>query len=298
MTKTQCLDIVLYMSLLLAISCKPMAKFAVADHGQVAPTMINFSNLSKNATYYHWDFGDGQSTVDLHPTHTYLASGNYDIVLTAIKGKDKIVTKQSVTIAAPRSCTVVMQTNLGDIVIELYDQTPAHRDNFVKLVENGYYDGLLFHRVIKGFMAQGGDPDSKHAQASKRIGGGGPGYTIPAEIQDTLVHTRGALAAARAGDDTNPLKASSGSQFYLVDGRQLTATQIEDYAYQKDIKYTPYALQRYISLGGSPQLDREYTVFGKVVRGIEIVDAITNQKVDDNDRPLEDVRILKAILVK
>jgi cyclophilin family peptidyl-prolyl cis-trans isomerase len=280
-------------------SCAPTAQFSISTSSQIeAPAIVSFGNLSKNATYYHWDFGDGTSTVDANPTHKYILSGQYQVVLTAIKGEKKITSRRTLFVSAPTACRVVMLTTLGEVELELYDQTPAHRDNFIKLVENGYYDDLLFHRVIKGFMIQGGDPDSRHAGSTKRIGGGGPGYTIPAEIHDTLVHTRGAMCAARTGDDTNPLKASSGSQFYIVDGRNQSITQLEDYALQKNINYTPYAIQQYLNIGGSPQLDKEYTVFGKVIRGIEVINAITNQKMDENDRPLQDVKIINVALVR
>ncbi len=272
--------------------------FVVPTHSEIAPSAIQFENLSNNADYYHWDFGDGNSTVDAKPLHRYLLSGQYDITLSAIKGKTKHTHTQRVYIAAPTECTVVVDTDLGQMEIVLSDDTPLHRDNFIKHVENGYYDGMLFHRVISGFMVQTGDPDSKEAPHGKKIGGGGPGYTIPAELIDTLVHIRGALAAARTGDDTNPAKASSGSQFYIVDGRVQTASQLDDYAYQKGITYSPYAISKYTTIGGSPQLDKEYTVFGRVVRGMEVIDAITSQKTDEADRPLTDIRILVARVVR
>ena len=193
---------------------------------------------------------------------------------------------------------------LGDIVVRLYDETPIHRDNFLKLAKEGYYDGTLFHRVIKDFMIQGGDPDSKGAPAGKMLGVGGPDYTLEAEIKDGLFHKRGALAAARQGDEVNPERRSSGSQFYIVWGKRYTDYQMD--AYQKDLdsisndslKYTPEIRKAYFEKGGVPYLDGAYTVFGEVVDGLEVVDRIQNVATDQWARPKEDVRIIKATVVR
>ena len=158
---------------------------------------------------------------------------------------------------------VLIETSMGNITIALYNETPLHRDNFIKLVNENFYDGVLFHRIIQNFMIQTGDPDSKEAQPGQRLGTGGPGYTIPAEIIPTLYHKRGAVAAARTGDQVNPKRESSGSQFYIVDNPN-----------------------------GTPHLNGSYTVFGEVLKGMEVVDVIAAQPKDRADRPLEDIKII------
>lgn len=197
--------------------------------------------------------------------------------------------------------TVEMLTSKGLIVMQLYNETPLHRDNFIKLVKEGFYTDLLFHRVIKDFMIQGGDPDSKDAPADKLLGEGDPGYTIPAEFHfPALFHKRGVLAAAREGDFTNPEKRSSGSQFYIVWGQTFNREEIEKMASaierhsNGNIKFPEEVKKQYMKYGGTPHLDGSYTVFGEVVKGIEVVDAIQQVKTDRNDRPLEDVRILNV----
>jgi peptidyl-prolyl cis-trans isomerase B (cyclophilin B) len=190
------------------------------------------------------------------------------------------------------SCTgdgyerVIISTEYGDMEAILYNSTPQHRDNFLKLVEEGYYDSLLFHRVIEGFMIQGGDPDSKEARPGARLGMGGPGYTIPAEIG--APHVRGTLAAAR---DNNPQKSSSGSQFYIVQGRPVTDAMLDQMQMVKGVMYNDAQRQLYKEVGGTPQLDGEYTVFGEVVEGLEIVDEIAVVDGDENNRPIQNVRM-------
>lgn len=200
---------------------------------------------------------------------------------------------------------VRMFTTAGVVDMKLYDETPKHRDNFVKLVKEQRYDSLLFHRVIKNFMIQGGDPDSKYAAPGKLLGEGDLGYTVEPEFMPELhFHRRGALAAAREGDDVNPSKASSASQFYIVWGNVFTREQLDRLKTQykqrtgKDITITPEQLEVYTTIGGTPHLDGDYTVFGEVVKGLEVVDAIQNVKCDENDRPLRDVRIIKMELIK
>lgn len=183
-----------------------------------------------------------------------------------------------------KSQQVEIETPMGNMTVKLYNSTPGHRDNFMKLVSEGYYDGLLFHRVINGFMVQGGDPDSKGAAPEKRLGGGGPGYTIPAEIGSP--HFKGTLAAARTG---NPEKRSSGSQFYLVQGRKQTDAQLNNFEKQKGITYTPEQRARYLKDGGTPALDVEYTVFGEVTVGMDVIDKIAKVQTNPGDRPVEDV---------
>lgn len=189
-----------------------------------------------------------------------------------------------------------MSTRFGDLVIQLSDSTPQHRDNFIKLTESGFYDSLLFHRVISGFMVQGGDPDSKNAPATARLGSGGPGYTVPNEIRADHLHVKGALAAARQGDAMNPKKASSGSQFYIVQGKRAPASQLLNFEATinrknpgVNFKYADEAIALYDSLGGTPFLDMEYTVFGHVVSGLNIIDSIAAQPTAAGDRPMQDV---------
>lgn len=231
--------------------------------------------------------------------------------------------------------------------MRLYDETPLHRDNFVKLVKEGYYDGTLFHRVIADFMIQGGDPDSKGAPAGKMLGTGGPGYTVPAEIKPGLFHKRGALAAARQGDEVNPERRSSGSQFYIVWGQIYKEGQMAQMAKQMEMMQvqnafnalardhrdeimqyrrernqaalmdlqeklveqataaaaaqgpalSPEAMATYCTFGGTPHLDGQYTVFGEVEQGLEVVEAIQNVKTGAGDRPAEDV-VMSMTLVQ
>jgi peptidyl-prolyl cis-trans isomerase B (cyclophilin B) len=195
---------------------------------------------------------------------------------------------------------VLLQTNYGDITIRLSDSTPLHRDNFLKLVKVRYFDSVLFHRVIKNFMIQGGDPDSKHAAAGQALGNGGPSYRVPAEFRATLFHKKGVIAAAR---DNNPEKASSGSQFYIVQGRVFSNAGLDSIeTYRLGGKKIPAEQrQAYTTIGGTPHLDQNYTVFGEVVKGLDVVDKIASVETSkgmDRDRPIEDVRIIKAKLVK
>lgn len=244
---------------------------------------------------------------------------------------------------------VLIKTTLGDITVRLYDETPQHRDNFIKLASEGYYDGTLFHRVIKGFMIQGGDPDSKGAPAGKQLGTGGPNYTIPAEfVYPQYFHKKGALAAARQSDQVNPEKRSSGSQFYIVTGEVYSAgklTQMERQLEQKQLqsifdglvvenrdkilqlrrnrdqaglmaiqeqlqkatmdkakelgkpKFTDAQREAYTTVGGTPFLDNDYTVFGEVEEGLEVIDAIQNVATAPGDRPKEDVKMIEVTVL-
>lgn len=239
---------------------------------------------------------------------------------------------------------VKIETTLGDITVRLYDETPIHRDNFVKLVKEGYYDGTLFHRVIKDFMIQGGDPDSKGAPAGKMLGVGGPDYTLEAEIKDNLYHKRGALAAARQGDEVNPERRSSGSQFYIVWGqvykenqlnqlgKQIRMQKVQDAfndlakARREEIMQmrrernraglqelqdqliaeaenkvgkqglTDEQMKLYSTVGGTPHLDGQYTVFGEVEEGLNVVEQIQNTATGRADRPTNDIDIRMTII--
>ena len=222
---------------------------------------------------------------------------------------------------------------LGDIVVRLYDETPIHRDNFVKLVKEGYYDGTLFHRVIKDFMIQGGDPDSKGAPAGKMLGVGGPDYTLEAEIKDGLLHKRGALAAARQGDEVNPERRSSGSQFYIVWGQVYNEGQLRQFAKQLRMQkvqaafnalaaahraeilqmrrdrlvaeaeakvgktgLTDEQLRLYSTVGGTPHLDGQYTVFGEVEDGLDVVEMIQGSATGRGDRPIDDIEMRMTVI--
>ena len=244
---------------------------------------------------------------------------------------------------------VKIETTMGNIVVELYNETPKHRDNFIKLAKEGMYDSTLFHRVIKAFMIQAGDPDSKNANDTAHLGGGDVGYTVPAEFVPKFFHKKGALAAARMGDDVNPERASSGCQFYIVTGRKFREAQLLDMAAQKNnnrveeifnelarkhmkeiykmrkandeaglmalqdsleaqatalykeeepFMFTPEQIAAYTTVGGAPHLDGAYTVFGQVVEGIETVEKIEVTKTGKADRPVENVRILKATVIE
>jgi peptidyl-prolyl cis-trans isomerase B (cyclophilin B) len=243
------------------------------------------------------------------------------------------------TIGMAKFTRVEMITDLGNLELALFDATPGHRDNFLKLVRSGYYEGTLFHRIIKEFMVQGGDPDSKKAAPGEMLGQGGPGYTLDAEISDTLYHFRGALAAARQGDEVNPERKSSGSQFYIVSGKAVNTAEMKDVLRQKafmkfmqdpeNISYQmryQVATQRqdgaalqdlqseldkkvgpmvdslyqkmpvrvkqiYATWGGSPFLDGDYTVFGFVIKGYDVLNALQNAETGNGDRPAKDIRI-------
>jgi len=194
---------------------------------------------------------------------------------------------------------VVFQTTKGVIKVKLYNETIMHRDNFIKLVSEGYYNGVLFHRVIKDFMIQAGDPQSKNAKPGEALGNGGPDYTIPAEFYAPLYHKKGAIAAARSGDNVNPERESSGSQFYIVQGKKFTLDQLQSMENsKKHIPFTEDQKIAYTTLGGTPHLDYAYTVFGEVIEGLEVVDAIALAATDERNRPLENIAIIKATILK
>lgn len=275
--------------LLILTSCaKTIAGFGFTAPEDPAPAIVQFENQSKNAESYEWNFGDGNTSNDPAPAHEFKSSGDFIVSLTAIKGDKKVTTQKQVTVSKPKICLVEIETTLGTMKAILYDATPQHRDNFLKLAEDGFYDDLLFHRVINGFMIQGGDPESRNAAPDKRLGSGGPGYQIPAEFVDTLAHIKGALAAARTN---NPKKKSSGSQFYIVQGRPLSAQQLDMMEARKDISYTPEQRAIYTTQGGTPQLDQEYTVFGQVIEGLDVLDKIAATATAPGDRPKEDIKM-------
>ena len=198
---------------------------------------------------------------------------------------------------------VEMVTDKGTMVIRLSDSTPLHRDNFLKLVKQKFYDSILFHRVIRNFMVQAGDPNSKQAKPGASLGDGGPEYLVPAEFRASLFHKKGMVAAARTGDAGNPQKQSSASQFYIVQGKQFTDVSLDSVeTFRLKGRKLPLAHRAvYKTLGGAPHLDQNYTIFGEVIRGLAVIDSIaavpTSGQAGGN-RPVSDVRIVKARLVK
>lgn len=200
---------------------------------------------------------------------------------------------------------VRIETDMGNMVVELSNKTPQHRDNFIELVEKGFYDSLLFHRVINEFMIQGGDPVSRAASLSTPLGSGGPGYQVPAEITTDLLHFKGALAAARQGDAVNPERKSSGSQFYLVHGRtfkkeEILTIETRNFGPGVDagepFKYSDEAIERYMTEGGTPFLDNNYTVFGYVVEGLDVIDSIAAVETGAGNRPRTDVHMAMEVI--
>lgn len=199
---------------------------------------------------------------------------------------------------------VLISTSYGDIIVKLYDKTPLHKANFIKLAEENFYDSILFHRVIQQFMVQGGDPDSKHTKPGQLLGDGGPDYTIPFEYVQEYIHKRGVIAMARENDDVNPKYESSASQFYIVQGKVFNDEML-DTLYRKIARqhngskgpvYTPEQRSIYKTIGGTPHLDGFYTPFGEVISGMEVVDKIAAVKTDTNNRPLIDIPMKVKIL--
>lgn len=193
---------------------------------------------------------------------------------------------------------VLISTNMGDIKVKLYDETPKHKANFIKNVEEGKIEGALFHRVINKFMMQGGDPTSINATPQTRLGSGTlEGVPlVDAEFNTNFIHKKGALAAARTGGPSNPEKKSSNCQFYIVQGKIETDATLDNLERQKNIKYTDEQREIYKTIGGTAFLDQDYTVFGEVVEGLDIVDKICNAKTAPGDRPLEDVKMSLKIV--
>lgn len=190
-----------------------------------------------------------------------------------------------------KTTMIIISTDLGEMKAVLYNETPLHKENFIKLAKEGYFDGCLFHRVIDGFMIQGGDPDSKTAKPGQMLGQGGPGYTIPAEFKQELIHKKGALAAARMADQVNPQKASSGSQFYIAQGKSYTENELNMLSSRMGKAFNKQQMETYTTVGGVPFLDYEYTVFGEVVEGLEVIDKIAAVEKDRRDRPVQDIKM-------
>lgn len=276
---------------------RPISKFTVTADEIPAPAEIQFENESKKADFYKWYFGDGDSSFLENPTHTYYKPGAYEVTLEAINEKKSRTQTQTIMIASPEKSLVEIQTPFGNLIVELYDDTPQHKQNFLELTRKGFYDNLLFHRVIDGFMVQGGDPQSRDATPNARLGAGGPGYQIPAEMEASHKHIKGALAAARQGDAVNPDKKSSGSQFYIVHGGEVSRDQLKMFGQRNNITYQDDEIKAYEELGGTPFLDGQYTVFGRVINGLEVIDKIAQAPTRQGDRPVEDIT-MKIIEIK
>ncbi len=225
------------------------------------------------------------------------------ILLTAVFFSGSVFSQAQIKLKKKdRKRDIEFVTTDGTIILRLSDSTPFHRDNFLRLVKSHFYDSLLFHRVIQYFMIQCGDPTSRNASPGKALGDSSPPYTIPAEFRVTLFHKRGVLAAARESDDVNPGKASSSSQFYIVQGKKFTDAGLDSVEIKRLKRKIPdYQREVYKTLGGTPHLDMNYTIFGEVVSGMETVDKIAAEptsKGEDMDRPLKDIRIISSKLIK
>ena len=279
----------------LSYCARPIPAFAPAQRTVEAADTVSFANTSEKATSYHWDFGNGQTSTESDPAVRYFQSGDYQVTLTATneKGKSRTTT-QTINVTPPKECLIRIETPQGDMLARLYDATPQHQDNFVKLAQENFYDSLLFHRVIEGFMLQGGDPDSRGAGPNDRLGSGGPGYQVPAEFDPGLAHVKGAIAAARTN---NPQKLSSGSQFYIVQGRPVTEADLNRQEAQTGVRYPSEVREIYLERGGTPFLDQNYTVFGIVTEGLDVIDKIAAVATGAGDRPREDVP-MKISLVR
>jgi peptidyl-prolyl cis-trans isomerase B (cyclophilin B) len=219
----------------------------------------------------------------------YLALIIFLISCNATKNANKSVSKNQF---------IKIETDSGTMITRLSNKTPLTTHNFIKLVKEHFYDGLLFHRVIKGFMIQGGDPDSKNAKPGQILGEGGLKYTVPAEFDTSLFHQKGALAMARESDDVNPKKASSSTQFYIVEGRTFTDKEMDKIEEKFKIKIPENHRAIYRTVGGAPFLDMNYTVFGQVIDGLNVIDKIANMPGDENNRPLIDIRMKITLLKK
>jgi cyclophilin family peptidyl-prolyl cis-trans isomerase len=189
-------------------------------------------------------------------------------------------------------------TDMGNIDIRLFNQTPKYRDNFIKLVSDHFYDSLLIHRVIRDFLIQTGAADTKYAKKDDVVGWQGPGYTLPMNIKPGLFHRRGAIAASKLPEDRNPRNRSDGSQFYIVSGRIFSNEELDEIEKEKHIKFTPEQRKVYTTIGGAPHLDGDYTVFGEVTKGMDVVDRIANVETYAIDRPVKDIRVKTIKIIR
>jgi len=214
---------------------------------------------------------------------------------TTVKKTVKPVAKATAPAKLPGT-RVKITTDFGVMIVRLYDKTPQHRDNFIKLANEHFFDSLLFHRIIRQFMVQGGDPQSKYAQPGQMLGSGDVGYTIPAEFDTSFIHKKGALSAARMPDQMNPAKASSGCQFYIVQGKTWTDADLTNMEMQRGAKYSAAQRNIYKTIGGTPFLDMGYTIFGEVESGLEVIDKIAAVQTAPGDRPVVDTRMYIEVI--
>lgn len=283
----------LFSCLFLWQCAKPIAGFVQKSESKlVVPAKVYFENTSENVSSYSWEVNGKVLSSDKHLEHTFYDSGRNSVVLIAKEG-NKTTRKESIFyVEPPTFCTVLIQTTEGDLILELSEKTPGHLKNFSDLVESGFYNGIFFHRIIDDFMIQCGGNENRNS---------GKRHTtppeIPHEIGNELLHYKGALAAARNPDDINPTKASSGSQFYIVDGRSLDSDRMQKIQQEKLFDYTDEQLEKYIAMGGAPQLDGEYTVFGHLISGFEVLDRLARTDTDKYDKPINDILIIEAKLL-
>lgn len=269
---------------------QPIASFVQkTEQRLVVPAKVYFENTSENVTDYSWEVDGEILSSDKHLEHTFYDSGKHKIVLIAKEGSKVQRKETKLYVEAPTNCLALFKTSMGNLVVELSEETPRHLKNFSELVESGFYNGIFFHRIIDDFMVQGGGNENR--KSGKRYK---DPVTIPNEITTQLLHYKGALAAARMPDDINPEKASSGSQFYLVDGRKLNADRMKKIQEDKLFDYSKEQVEKYIAVGGAPQLDGEYTVFGQLISGFEVLDEMARVDTDKYDKPLEEIIILEA----
>ncbi len=272
--------------------CKtPVVTFQQSDTqaSYEIPARIRFENKSENITSQVWKVNGNPVSTNKDLDYTFFSSGRHIIELEARSG-NKVIHRQEEIIVHPTDyCQVLIKTSEGDLVVRLNEDTPGHLKQFSTLVDDGYYNGIYFHRVIDGFMIQGGD--NKSRQGGKRRA---EPESIPHEISVDWLHYRGALAAARLPDNVNPEKRSSGSQFYIVDGQSFTRKQFERTQSNLAMDYSEEQIEKYIELGGAPQLDGEYTVYGRLIYGFDVLDKIAEAATDNLDKPTEDILILEA----
>ena len=268
----------------LGVACsRPVAKF-VLEGERTAPARLELKNISENASRSTWLLDGHEISEDFESYFILEESGRYELELLVQDGTKSDSYKEEIIIDAPSSCIVLIRTTMGDMAFALSELTPMHQKNFLEVVESGFYKDVLFHRVIDGFMIQAGEKEGDSASESTEIDN---------EINSGLVHIKGALAAARMPDKINPEKNSSATQFYIVHGRPVDEESLLNYSSSSLIDYTDEQRTSYIEKGGAPQLDMEYTVFGMMIFGEEVLDAIASVKTDPSDRPLEEVRILE-----
>ncbi len=253
------------------------------------PATLSFQNSSKNASEYSWLVDGREVSTAEHLSYTFLSSGRHIVELQAFDGAKIETITREIIVDPPSACLVEIETTMGNMIVTLDESTPRHLENFTKLIEQGFYNDLIFHRTIENFMIQGGGNEYRS---------GGKRFQDPAVIEEEinvdLPHYRGALAAARMPDEMNPTKASSGSQFYIVDGTNLSASKLEKIQGDKLFNYTEEQTNKYLQLGGAPQLDGEYTVFGYLLIGYDVLDRIAEAATDSYDKPLQDIIITNA----